>query len=240
MHRWILGGGLLLAAGLVRPAAAAPAQARAGSCPAVTAALAERFITADCTDCWAASADDGVAPPGAARHWALDWLLPRGADAPMAAAALPEASERGQRAGLLGAGEAAASGARQIHIERPALRRWPGLALHVVSGPAWQGYFGLQLRVAVSATTRLPAGSTAWLALVEHIPGGQEGTARPRALVRSVAGPLPLQALRAGRPMSHLQALRWPEGAQPDRLRARGWLESPDGRVLAMAGERCD
>ncbi|MDT7836431.1 hypothetical protein [Aquabacterium sp. OR-4] len=249
MHRWILGGGWLLAAALAQPALAArtpaPALARR-ACPAATAGGIERFITADCADCWAAAlgGGDGAGPdslaaaPAPARRWTLDWLLPRGADAAMAAAALPEASERSQRAGL--PAEAAAPGPNQRQAERRAQRPWPGLALRVSSGPAWQGYFGLQLRVAVTQATRLPAGSTAWLALVEHLPAGQEGSALPRQLVRSVAGPLPLQALRAGQPLSHLQALRWPAGAQPERLRARGWIEAADGRMLAMAGDRCD
>lgn len=243
MHSWILGGGWLLAAALVQPALArdAPTPARPdATCPAATAALVERFIAADCPDCWAAAADGALAMPASTRHWTLDWLLSRGAEAPMAAAALPEAAERGQRTGLLDAAMAPAAGPGQMQQARQALRPWPGLALRVASGPAWQGYFGLQLRVAVGRATRLPAGSTAWLALVEQIPAGQEGSARPRALVRSVAGPLPLQPLRPGQPLSHLQALRWPEGAQPARLQARGWLEAPDGRVIAMAADRCD
>ena len=56
-------------------------------------------------------------------------------------------------------------------------------------------------------------------------------------LVRSVAGPLPLDG--AKRPISHLRALRWPESAQPTRLQARGWVEGPDGRLLAVAADRC-
>lgn len=236
MHPWILGGGLLLAGTAALPALAAAGQA----CPALNAALGERFIAADCSDCWAAGAEPAEATPRPTprRGWTLDWLLPRAPDAAMSAAALPEAAERARRAGLLAADDTAASAA-QVLIERPPLPRRPGLALRVASGPAWQGYFGLQLSLTVGPATHLPAGTTAWLALIEQIPAGAEGSALPRQLVRSVSGPLPLQALRAGRPFSHLQALRWPEGAQPARLQARGWLEAPDGRVLAMAADRC-
>ena len=39
--------------------------------------------------------------------------------------------------------------------------------------------------------------------------------------------------------LTHLRALRWPETAKPERLQARAWLEAPDGRVLAMAADRC-
>lgn len=234
MHPWILGGGLLLAGAGALPALAAAG----GRCPALNAALVERFIAADCSACWAAdTAPAAAAAP--ARGWTLDWLLPRGSEAPMSAAALPEAAERAQRAGLPAVVDGAARPAQESPVSRPALPRRPGLTMTVGSGPAWQGYFGLQLRLAVGVTTRLPSGTTAWLALVETIPAGSEGSAVPRQLVRSVAGPLPLDAMRPGRPFSHLQALRWPEGAQPTRLQARGWLEAPDGRVLAMAADRC-
>ena len=33
--------------------------------------------------------------------------------------------------------------------------------------------------------------------------------------------------------------MRWPDTAKPERLRARAWIEQPDGRIAAMAGERC-
>lgn len=229
MHPWILGGGLGLAAALALPALAETGRA----CPAAHAALAERFIAADCTACWTAEGDAGPAAPAANRTWTLDWLLPRGNEAAMSAAALPEGGERLQRSGL-------AASTTQTRQDRPALPRTPGLRLQVASGPAWQGYFGLQLRLTVDRPSRLPTGTTAWLALVEQIPAGAEGSTLPRQLVRSVAGPLPLAGLRAGRPFSHLQALRWPEGARPERLQARGWLEARDGRVIAMAADRCD
>jgi hypothetical protein len=36
-----------------------------------------------------------------------------------------------------------------------------------------------------------------------------------------------------------LQAMRWPETAKPERMLARAWIERADGRLVAMAGERC-
>ena len=54
-----------------------------------------------------------------------------------------------------------------------------------------------------------------------------------------MAGPLPLGALRPGQPLNHLAALRWPEGTQVDRLQARGWVEGPDGALLAVAADHC-
>ena len=71
------------------------------------------------------------------------------------------------------------------------------------------------------------------------LPAGAEGSPVPRALVRSVAGPLPLAEPPPGQSVSQLRALRWPEGAQPQRLQARAWIEAPTGQVLLMAADRC-
>ena len=218
MHPLILGGGVgaLL---LVSP----PVHA---GCPAPQAAVQEAFIPADCAHCWSAP----TALPGAP-GWRLDWILPAAANAPLAAAALAEAAERAARAGA----EPAVAG-------RPS-----ALRLQVASGPAWNGYFGVQMTVqsarAGSNRAGLPAGSTAWLALVELLPAGTDGSPVARALVRSVAGPLPLDRPASGpplaQPLSHLRALRWPEGARPERLQARAWIEAPTGQVQLMAADRC-
>jgi hypothetical protein len=222
MHRVILGAGFLWAA---CTASAQPATAPA--CPRAGAAVVERFISADCADCWSA-ADLAAAPSGA---WLFDWIAHTGTgtEAALAAAANSEAQERAQRAG-----GPSPTGAQMLTV-RSMLPRSAGLKLSVQSGPAWNGYFGLRLE----ARGRVPAGSSAWLALVELIPANAEGSVAERQLVRSVAGPLPLDALRAGRATSHLRALRWPETAQPTRLQARGWIEAPDGALLAIATDRC-
>ena len=179
-------------------------------------------MAADCADCWSAPAARPAVP-----GWRLDWITPAAADAPLAAAALPESRERADRAT-----------AAPAVAPRPA-----ALRMTVVSGPAWNGYFGLQMTLqqarAGSNRAGLPAGSTAWLALVELLPAGSEGSPVPRALVRSVAGPLPLTEPAPGQPASHLRALRWPDGARPDRLQARAWIEAPTGQVLLMAADRC-
>ena len=194
------------------------------ACPGPGATLVEQFIAADCPGCWA-----GHPSAAAARGWQLDWITPAGHHAPLAAAALPEAADRLQRAAL---------SAAQVQ-RRAGLPARPGLSLRVAAGPAWQGYFGLQLSLLPPPRPAWPAGTTAWLALVESLPAGSEGTAAPRALVRSVAGPLPLDAAKPGQRLTLLRALRWPESAKPERLQARAWLEAPDGRVLAMVADRC-
>ena len=37
--------------------------------------------------------------------------------------------------------------------------------------------------------------------------------------------------------LSHLRALRWPDGARPERLQGRAWIEAPNGQVLLMAAD---
>lgn len=213
-------------------AAAARPKAVASRCPGATAAVTEAFIAADCAACWGAPADPAAAQPASPRRaaaaaWRLDWITPAGPGADMAAAALPEAAERQARVAAAGTATPAAKASS-------APRGW---VIEAQSGPAWHQYLGLQfgLRPKPGAAA-LPAGSTGWLALVEEVPAGTEGTAQARWLVRALAGPLPLAATR---PTTHLQAFRMPETSRVDRLVARAWVEAPDGRILWMAADRC-
>ena len=211
---------MILGAGLL--AGGAAAQIASAACPAAGAPVVEHFIAASCTDCWA---DDAPVPAGV---WRFDWITPGADDAPLAAAALPDAAERLQRLGGTPASPRS-QGARAL----------PGLQLKVGSGPAWQGYFGLQLQLRARGKAALPAGASGWLALVELLPPGSEVNSGPRALVRSVAGPLPLDGAGRAQGINHLRALRWPTGAKPERLQARGWIEAADGSLLAVAAQRC-
>ena len=181
----------------------------------------EAFVPADCTDCWAADN-----PPGTGIGWRFDWIVPAASDAPMAVAALPEAAERAARA-------------PSAAPTPPTRRLGPGQRIGVASGPAWKGYFGVQISLQAPARQPWPAGATAWVALVEEVPAGSDGSPVARSLVRAVAGPLPMANPTTGQPMRHLRAMRWPDEAQPTRLRARGWVEAADGRILAMAADRC-
>lgn len=210
---------MLLATGSI--ASAAPP-----ACPGPGAPVLERFTSADCTECWAAP--EQVSGAGG---WLFDWLTPtpNGADAPLAVGAPVEAGERARRAGAM------SPVGQQVLVLRSRLPERPGLRLEARSGPAWHGYFGLDLR----ATGRAPAGATGWVALVEAVPAGTNGSAVARELLRAVAGPLPLHGLQPGRPLSHLRAVRVPEGATVGRLSARGWIEAADGQLLAVAGEAC-
>lgn len=212
--------------GLVALTEAAVAM-RGTDCPRSTAATLERFIGADCARCWT------QAPSAAAKsnEWLFDWIVPsaRGDEAPLSPAALDEAAARARR--LFGT-PLADDLAHRRSVPGSTDRR---LRLAVSSGPAWSGYIGVQVDVGPA----LPRGARVWLALVEHVPAGTDGTPVPRQLVRTVAGPYELPAAGRDAPRSALQALRWPETAKPERLRARAWIEDAGGRLLAVAGDRC-
>jgi len=171
-------------------------------------------------------------PRAAAGEWLLDWIAPtaKGDDAALSPAAPAEALARAQRA----LGRAPEPGATTPH--RTAARSHGALRLRVQSGPAWNGYLGVQL----DGSGPAPSGATVWLALVEWVDAGTDGSAVPRRLVRTVAGPFEPAELRSGKPWQRLQAMRWPDTAKAARLRAQAWIEQRDGRIVAMAGERCD
>jgi hypothetical protein len=187
----------------------------------------ERFTSAECNACWT----DASMSEAARDQWLLDWIVPsaRGDDAPLSPAAPSEAADRARRVLNTGAD------LERTVVHRTAARSAVGARLTVASGPAFNGYFGVQL----DGRGRWPAGSSAWIALVESVAPGTDGTPVPRQLVRTVAGPFQPAELRSGKPWRVLQAMRWPETAKPERLRARAWLERADGRIVAMAGERC-
>lgn len=201
---------------------AAPLLAAAGQdeCPS---ALLERFISADCEACWRS----GTAPD--TRTLVLDWIVPSalGDDAPLSAAAIAEAKAR------------ATSLASDATLERRHALPPRGPPVEVEDGPAWNGYIGLRLRVQRAAEP-LPPGAAGYLALVETVPAGDEGTPIARRVVRVLAGPLALDPARPG--IEHLLAMRIPQGARSDRLGAVGWVETGSGELLALAqagGEGC-
>jgi hypothetical protein len=184
--------------------------------------VVERFIDADCADCWGGPASAALP----ASTWVLDWITPgaSGAEAPLATAALTEATER-----LASQPDAATvDGARRAETR---LATPPALRMKVVAGPAWNGYLGLQLQTRGTP----PAGALAYIALVEDIAAGEEGNAVARRLVRSVAGPFALQAPAT----RELRALRIPDGAKPERLIGVAWWVDASARLGGIAAEGC-
>lgn len=223
-----------LALGLVAGSAAAapdlpPVCSSDGQRPPT--ALLERFINADCGDCWSR---DATARPGPGAV-ALDWIVPgtQGEDALLSAAATRDATQRLQTLGLqvpetLSSRVSAAARPRQGH-------------LRVAHGLALGGYVGASIEWRAARPARAP--TSAWLALVETLPAGTEGSPVERNLVRNVLTPAwngqqtlskkESQRLFESRPMNV------PTGARPERLRVIGWVEDAQGRVLAIAQSRC-
>lgn len=225
MHAFILG----VTAALAAVASTVRAQAAPGDAPCAqsTAAVLERFISAECSACWT----DAPSAPARTDQWLLDWIVPsvRGDEAPLSPAAPQEAAERARRVLNTGANDA-----RTVQ-HRSAARGTVAVRLTAASGPAFNGYIGVQL----DGRGRAPAGSSVWIALVESVDAGTNGTPVPRRLVRTVAGPFQPRELQSGKPWRILQAMRWPETAKPERLLARAWLEGADGGIVVMAGEHC-
>jgi hypothetical protein len=185
--------------------------------------VVERFLPADCADCW--QQPEAKAP--AASTWVLDWIVPMGdAGAALSAAALLEAAERRQVAAPK------ADGPGTLRVERALPAKSP-LSLRVAGGPAWNGYLGLELRT----RGKPPVGATAYLALVEEIDAGDEGSPAARRLVRAVAGPLAPDP--TGRTSTQLRALRIPDGAKAERLRGMAWWVDGEGHIGGIVRETC-
>lgn len=192
----------------------------AGDC-AAPRALLERFVPADCEACW----QTGSPPDGT--PLVLDWIVPgaRGDDAALAAAAIAEAVPR-----------AGALTASRTLERRHTLQPRGEFDVIVEDGPAWNGYLAAQVRIErrheplAARSGKATAGAVAYLALVEQVPAGEDGTPVDRMLVRNVVGPLPLEP---GAVITHLHAFRIPQGSRPARLTAIGWVEAPGGAVIA-------
>lgn len=193
-------------------------------------ALFERFTSADCEACWR----DAATPAPGAGALVLDWIVPgrQEDEAPLSAAATRDALARLQALGR------AAPAATDVHTAPVEHAR--GLRLRVGQGPAVNDYLG------TTATFTAARGGTDWsfhLLLVEHIPAGTEGTPVARNVVRNMLQGIwdKRQALLLKEHMrwTELRPMRIPEGAQPERLHTVGWVQDPQGRVVAAAQSLC-
>ncbi len=223
--------GLLLGLCLWTPALAQQAQACSSDGLRPPSALFERFINADCADCW--SADNTPRPPRGAI--ALDWIVPglQGDEAPLSAAASRDAAHRLQ----------------VLHHRPPhttaaylAAAAPPGrLRLRVAHGPAFQGYIGASIELRPPAGIKKPF--TSWLALVETIPAGTEGSPVERTLVRNVFQPdwgdVDVPARTRQKRTIESRSMNIPAGVNTDGLRMIGWIEDANGQVRAIAESRC-
>ncbi|MED5619715.1 hypothetical protein [Ideonella sp. BN130291] len=197
----------------------------AGCKPLAPQQVVESFLSADCAACW--QQPDPASTVTGPRTLRLDWIVPGdlGDDAPLAAAALPEAKAR-LKTPLVPAD----SSVQQQRLPSPL----PGVQLAVQSGLAWNGYIGLAFDLR-QGRKPLPADAQGWVALVERVPAGQDGSAVQRQLVRALAGPLPLTFAPGQRQLQHLRAVLVPPNSRGERLAAVGWIASANGRMLMAA-----
>ncbi len=197
------------------------------------ARLVERFINADCDSCW----KDAGTPKTGRGELPLDWVVPssKGDDAPLSAVATRDAL--GRLESLNAATPAESS--RVTH----AVGRMNGADLRVARGLPLAGYMGASIALKPVPTAARGQQWTAWLALVETLPAGTEGSPVERNLVRNV-----FQTNWDGRkPLSKKERLQFfdqrsmsvAEGVDTSRLRVIGWLENTRGRVLTAAVSRC-
>ena len=188
------------------------------------AAVLERFLSADCADCWT-----DPSTPGADRDTlALDWVLPgrQGDNAPLSAVALREAQDRLQALGRKDPPERSAAFTMR--------RQGSAVPLRVAQGIAFNDY------IAGSIELKSPGSEPwrAWLLLVEQLPAGVEGSPVPRNLVRNVFRPDWDKARAAGR-LAESRAMQIHDGARADRLRLVAVVQDGRGRMRAIGQTAC-
>ena len=224
---------LLAAAALTAPLSPAQAQSFCASDgQSRPVELVERFINADCATCWA----DPATPVPAKNAVALDWIAPghQGDDAPLSAVATRDALVRLE---LLAQGMPARS-----QTVAHAVKGIKGAGLRVAHGLPVADYLGASIELKpISPAARQPL--TVWLALVETLPAGLEGSPVERNLVRNVLsrtwdGRKQLLKDEQNR-LFESRSMNIAPAANPDRLRVIGWVEDEKGRVLLAAQSRC-
>ena len=212
---------LLAAALCALPLAGALAQSCNSDHAPRPAALFERFINADCQDCWS----DARTPAPGPSALVLDWIVPTpsGDEAPLAAAASTDALARLQ--------DLARTAPAGTDVYTDPLIATPG-RLRVAMGPAVNDYVGGVIRFTPPPGARPPL--RFWLVLVEQLPAGTEGSPVARQLARNAFhGEWPGGALAELRPM------RIPDNTRVERLGLVGWVQDATGRTVAAAQALC-
>ena len=200
-------------------------------------ALLDRFMSADCEACWA----DAKTPAPKRGVLALDWVLPsaKGDEAPLSSVATRDALERLQALG------ASAPSTQTLSVQT-AVRALPGMPqfkLRVAHGLPVNDYIGASIEAKPGTALRGRGPLTAWLALVETIPAGTEGSSVERNLVRNLLMPAWNGAVALSKEEQkrfyESRPMRVSEGSKPARLRVIGWLQDANGKVIAAAQSRC-
>ena len=222
------------AAWLVLGAAVAPpAQAQAlcsSDGRAAPRTLLERFLSADCADCWRAR-DTPRAGPGAL---VVDWVLPgaQGDDAPLSAVARLDSQWRAAALGQVVRGTA-----QRTAVRAPQVRQ----ALRVAHGLPFNGYLGVSLRISLPLVSSSPGPWRAVVVLIEMLPEGTENSPVARNLARNSLERAWEQTdlLSNSKQLQESRVMAIPEGADPQRLAVVAWVEDPKGRLLATAVADC-
>lgn len=226
----------LLGASLVAPLAHAQSFCASDGQPRPTLLL-ERFINADCAGCWIDSATPALPRGGLV----LDWIVPgsKGDDAPLAAVASRDALTRLEalrkepQAGQWQQTQPVA-GAKVSEKRRASAYR-----LRAAHGVAFNGYVGVSIELKplpAQSAARRDGPWTAWLALVEAVPAGTEGSPVDRQLVRNLLV-VPWSRQQAGGLERRSMAL--PEGSNPERIGVVAWIEDSRGRVQTAVQSHC-
>jgi hypothetical protein len=195
--------------------------------------LLERFINADCESCWR----DPATPKAGKNHAVLDWVIPgsKGEDAPLSAVASRDGLSRLEALKTPAPTEAMTSTLPVKGLKNTTLRVAHGIVL--------SGYTGASIELKPIPAAAKGQQLTSWLALVETVPQGTEGTPVERNLVRNV-----LQSSWDGRKklskteQNHFfesRSMSVAQGVNADRLRVIGWVEDAKGRVLVAAQSLC-
>ncbi len=195
--------------------------------------LMERFINANCDSCWT----DPATPKPGKGQLALDWIVPgdKGDEAPLSTVATRDALAR-----LEALGQSVPTETKTI--SQP-IQRLRGATLRVAHGLPLADYLGASIELKPIPAAAKQQRWTAWLALVETLPMGTEGSPTERNLVRNL-----LQSTWDGRkPLLKTEQNRFFEsrsmniapGTNPNRLRVIGWIEDAKGQVLAAAASQC-
>jgi hypothetical protein len=194
--------------------------------PQPTAVL-ERFISADCAECWR----DKATPEPAAGTFAIDWVVPglKGDSAPLSAVALDDAMER-----LYALGKPVPARSDAVFSQRSGDR----IPLRLAQGDAFNDYIGTSMELRSPGREEWQP----WLLLVESLPAGTEGSPVARNLVRNVFRPdwthvmerAPNQGLLAVE-----RAMQIHQGAHADRLRLVAILQDVRGHIRAISRTTC-
>jgi len=196
--------------------------------------LLERFINADCESCWK---DHATAKVGKGQA-VLDWVVPgrRADDAPLSAVASSDGLSRLEALKKKVPAESMTSVVPVRPLKKATLRVAHGIAL--------SGYAGVSIELKPAMPAFRGQQLTAWLALVETIAEGTEGTPVERNLVRGV-----LQTSWDGRKsiaktdpdrFFDARTMSVASGVNGERLKVIGWVEDRNGNILAAAQSKCE